>query len=195
MGKGERSAKDKIAQSQVDIQAFLAGLSKDNAAYGRQTLQPATDYWQKLLQGGQEAKIATGPYADLIGQSASSTRRGIEESLPMGGQREKALVSSRLDEQGQVARLYSGIQPMAAERLTTAAGIPYGVSVGFSGSAAPQIGAALNSYSQNESNNMNTATQFGRLAYNTATKASGGGGRTPSWNPNSGGDKSGGGKG
>lgn len=167
MGKGDDgpSEQDLIGQ-QIDIQKILANLSTENAAYGRSLLGPAADYWQSLLQGGQAARVAVGPTAQLIGQSGDATRRSIMESAPAGGQRDKALLQSRLGEQSDTARLYSGVQPMAAQNLTTIAGVPYGVSVGFAGSASPNIGASFQSMNAQSDRNAGAWSNVGRLAYN-----------------------------
>ena len=171
-----------LVKQQIDIKKMLANLSTSNAAFGKELLTPAADYWRSLLQGGQAARVAVGPTAQLIGQSGDATRRSIMESAPAGGQRDKALLQSRLGEQGDTARLYSGVQPMAAQNLTTIAGVPYGVSVGFAGAGGPNIGASLQSLNAGADRNASAYSNVGRMVYNMFGGGSGGyggSGRTP----------------
>lgn len=116
-------------------QAFTTGLG---------AWQPATDYWKGLVAGGQPARVAVGPYADLMSQETQATRNAIQQNMPRGGERNLAEAQTSIAGANNISRLYAGMQPLAAQNLATLAGLPMGVSTGLAGDVAGMANSIFN---------------------------------------------------
>ena len=183
-GKGKKAsgAANDLAQQQLQLQQKQFGLTQQQYGLGNKALGPSTDYWNALLKGGQAAVQATGPYASLIGQAAQGTRNSILSGTARGGEQNLALAQNSINQGNNVARLYAGMQPLAAQGLTQNAGAYFGSGAGVNPSA--NTGGAFANYA----NQGNLAAQggagFGSLLYNSMKKlqdlkGGGGGAYTP----------------
>src|SRR6266700_8246736 len=116
-GKKAQKQANKIAQQQLGLQQQQFGLTKQQTGLGNAALSPAATYFQQLLQGGQAARLAVSPSAQLIGQAGQGAQRAIQAGTPRGGEQNLALAQNRLGTAGQIANLYTGVQPAAAQGL------------------------------------------------------------------------------
>lgn len=170
-GKAGKNANN-LAQQQVDLQKQQFGLTQQQYGLGNQALGSAGSYWTNLLNGGQAAVQATGPYASLIGQSAEGNRQAIMASTPRGGEQNLAIAQNYNQAGNNIARLYAGMQPLAAQGLQQV-----GASYLGSGSAvnpSSNIGAASSVYGQQMQNAASGAAGYGSLLYNAMNKQNGG---------------------
>ena len=158
-GKKAGNAANQAAQQQLKLQQESFGLAKNQ-------LGPASDYWQALLKGGQAAVQATGPIASQIGQGAQGARTAIQALTPRGGEQNLALAQNYNTASNNIARLYAGMQPLAAQGLTQIGGA-------YLGGAQPSPGAGLASYISQQQMANQGASGFGSLLYNTLNKAGG----------------------
>lgn len=188
--QADRQAQQQLAiqQQQLALQRQQFGLTQEAFNLGKSAWLPARDYWQALMGGGQAARVAVGPSAELIGEVGDATRRTIGENLPRGGERNLATAQSQIGQQRDISRLYAGVQPQAAQMLGALSGQQTGASVGFNPQA--QIGLAPNVLSQAlyaQQAAQQGAAGFGGLLYQALNKrnqtgswwGSGSGGITP----------------
>lgn len=171
-GKKAQGQANAVAQQQLNLQKQQYGLA--NTA-----LAPASAFWQNLLRGGQAAVQATGPYASLMGQGAQGTQRAIQASTARGGEQNLALAQNQMQLGNNVARLYAGMQPAAAQGLTGIgqAYLGAGSSLGF-----PATMGGLGAAQMGMSNAQQGAAGFGSLLYNSLNKAQNqGGGKQPQY--------------
>lgn len=163
-GKKAQKAANQAAQQQLQLQQGMYGKANEQ-------LGPAASYWQALLKGGQAAVNATGPIASQIGQGAAGARTAIQAITPRGGEQNLALAQNYNTASNNIARLYAGMQPLAAQGLTQIGGA-------YLGGAQPNVGGALSNYiAQGQMANQG-ASGFGSLLYNSLNKLQnkGGGG-------------------
>ena len=161
-GKKAANKANAAAQQQLDLQKQSFGLAN-------QQLGPAASYWQALLKGGQAAVQATGPYASQIGQAAEGARTAIQGLTPRGGEQNLALAQNYNTASNNIARLYAGMQPLAAQGLTQIGGA-------YLGGAQPNPGAGLASYISQQQMAQQGASGFGSLLYNSLNKLKNNGG-------------------
>src|SRR6266704_3253597 len=178
-GKKAQNSANKLAQQQLQLQQGQFGLAKQQLGLGNAALAPASNYWSSLLQGGQAAVQATGPYASLIGQQGQGTRNAIVAGTPRGGEKNLALAENSMQTGNNIARLYAGMQPLAAQGLQGVAGEYLGSGAAFNPSA--NTGAAAGAYGMQSQNAAQGGQGFGSLLYNSLNKmrnpgGSGGGG-------------------
>jgi len=175
-GKKAQNQANKIAQQQLGLQQQQFGLTKQQTGLGNAALSPATQYFQSLLQGGQAARLATSPMAQLIGQTGQGAQRAIQAGTPRGGEQNLALAQNRIGTAGQISNLYTGVQPAAAAGLAGIGGQYLGSGAGFNPSA--NIGGALGQYGLSQQLASNAGGGFGNLLYNSLKKLQGGGSST-----------------
>lgn len=130
---------------QRELQEQQAALSGRAFELGAEPFEAATDYYSRLLEGGQTARLAVEPALAEIDFASEAARRGIEAQLPRGGERNLALAQSRVAQAGTRGKAYTGRQAEAAQALGALSSIPFGVSPSF-GSTAGGIGQGLLSY-------------------------------------------------
>jgi hypothetical protein len=169
-GKGKKSANsgNALAQQQLQLQQQQFGLAKQQTGFGNAALGPSTDYWKALLNGGQAAVQATGPYASLIGQAAAGTRNSIQAGTARGGEQNLALAQNSINQGNNVARLYAGMQPLAAQGLASNAGAYFGSGAGFNPQA--NTGGAFGNYANQGNMAASGGAGFGSLLYNSLKK-------------------------
>jgi len=165
-GKKAQHRANDLAQQQL-------GLEQSQINRGNAILQPASNYWSDLLKGGQAAVQATGPYASLIGQTGQGARLGILNSTARGGEQNLALAQNQMQTGNNIARLYAGMQPMAAQGLQ-------GIGQAYLGSggqlAFPASMTGLGASQMGLQNAQSGAAGFGSLLYNSLNKLRNGGG-------------------
>jgi hypothetical protein len=166
-GKKASNRANDLAQQQL-------GLQKQQTGLGNAVLGNASNYWNALLHGGQAAVQATGPIASQIGQAAQGTANSIRAFSPRGGEQNLALAQNQMQTGNNIARLYAGMQPMAAGALQ---GIG-GAYLGSAGTPSPYAAASV--YQQQLANAQQGASGFGSLLYNSLNKLQN---RTPGENP------------
>lgn len=164
---GKKAAKkaNDLAKQQLQLQQGMYGKANEQ-------LGPAGDYWGALLKGGQAAVQATGPIASQIGQNAAGARTAIQATTPRGGEQNLALAQNYNSSANNIARLYAGMQPLAAQGLT-------GIGSAYLGGAQPNTGGAGASYLGQQQQAAQGASGFGSLLYqslNKLNKGKGGGG-------------------
>jgi hypothetical protein len=179
---GGKKASNNLAKQQLALQQAQFGLTKQQFGLGNAALGPATSFWQDLLKGGPAAQQATGPYASLISQQGAGTANAIRGSTARGGEQNLALAQNQLNTGGNIARLYAGMQPAAAQGLTNIGGAYFGSGSALNPTA--NIGAGMQSYLQQQQMAQQGAAGFGGLLYQ-ALRKQGGSGAAPA--PTSGG--------
>ena len=117
---------------------------------------------------------ATGPIASQIGQVAAGARQGIMASTPRGGEQNLAVAQNYNQTSNDIARLYAGMQPLAASQLADIGRTYMGSGASFNPSASP--GAAAGLYGQEMGQAGQAGQGFGSLLYNAMNKARPGGG-------------------
>src|SRR6266704_4461361 len=162
-GKKAQNSANKLAQQQLQLQQGQFGLAKQQLGLGNAALAPASNYWSSLLQGGQAAVQATGPYASLIGQQGQGTRNAIVAGTPRGGEQNLALAENSMQTGNNIARLYAGMQPLAAQGLQGVAGEYLGSGANFNPSA--NIGGAFGQYGLGQQMAGAGAGQWGQQLY------------------------------
>lgn len=181
-GIGAGAAGGKKAQNaanqQLGLQKQQFGLTQQQVGLGNKALGGATNYWQALLNGsGNAAQQATGPYASLIGQNAQGARTAIQALTPRGGEQNLALAQNYNTASNNIARLYAGMQPLAAQNLQGIGQAYMGSAAGFNPTA--NTGGAMNIYGQEMAGGQQAGAGFGQLLYNALQnrggKSSGGG--------------------
>ncbi len=172
-GKKAQKQANQLAQQQLGLQQKQFGLTKQQVGLGNQTLAPASNYWQALLSGNRAAaQQATGPYASLQGEAAQGARNAIQASTPRGGEQNLAIAQNYNDLSNNVARLYAGMQPLAAQNLGQLGG-EY-LSSGASMNPNANVGAAYQNYAQQQQNAQQAAGGFGSILYQAMKKMGGG---------------------
>lgn len=173
-GKKAQNAANDLAKQQLALQQAQFGLTKQQYGLGNAALGPASNYWQALLKGGQAAVQATGPYASLIGQAGQGARQAIATGTPRGGEANLATAQSYNETANNIARLYAGMQPLAAQGLAQIGGEYLGSGSAVNPQASPY--AALGAYQMANQNAMGAGQGFGSLLYNSLNKLRQGGG-------------------
>lgn len=173
-GKKASNAANQLAQQQLKLQQDQFGIAQRQLGLGNATLAPASNYWKALLGGGQAAVQATGPIASQIGQAAEGARSAISALTPRGGEQNLALAQNYNQSANNIARLYAGMQPLAASQLQGIGGTYLGSGAAFNPSASP--GAAAGIYGQEMQGAGAAGQGFGSLLFNAMNKARTGGG-------------------
>lgn len=163
---------------QRELQEQQAALSGRAFELGAGPFQEATDYYSRLLQGGQTARLAVEPALAEIDFAAEASRRGIEAQLPRGGERNLALAQSRVAQAGTRGKAYTGRQGEAAQALGALSGIPFGVAPSFGGTAAGAGGSLLQYGLSQQQLAAQGASGAGRSIYQLSQKKNQGGGGT-----------------
>jgi hypothetical protein len=174
-GKKASNAGNQLAQQQLQLQQNQFGLTKQQYGLGNAALGPASNWYQDLLKGGQAAVQATGPYASLIGQSAEGNRNAIMAATPRGGEQNLAIAQNYNQAGNNIARLYAGMQPLAAQGLTQVGGAYLGSGSAVNPQASPYAAASI--YQSQLQNAQQGAQGFGSLLYNAMRKGGSGGGK------------------
>jgi hypothetical protein len=154
-GKKGSNAASQAANQQFQLQNQLFNT-------GMTAWQPAANYFQTLLSGNPTAVAqAVGPSRDLIQGQAQSTGQQLAQTLPQGGEANLAQAQNQLQASNNIARLYAGVQPSAAQALGQLAATPLGLS-------APNVGSGLkyNTHTQDTigQNKQGIGTGIGTLA-------------------------------
>lgn len=173
-GKKASGAANDLAKQQLALQQAQFGLTQNQYRLGNADLGPASNYWKALLSGGQAAVQATGPYAALISQAGQGARQSIAANAPRGGEANLASAMTYNDTANNIARLYAGMQPLAAQGLAQIGGEYLGSGSAVNPAASPY--AALGAYQMANQNALTGASGFGSLLYNGINKLRGGSG-------------------
>lgn len=169
---GGSGGKKGLAQQQEGLQSSQFGLAQQQLSKANAALAPSTNYWNALMNGGQAAVQATGPYASLLGQSASGTTQAIQASTPRGGEQNLAIAQNYNQLGNNVSRLYAGMQPAAAQGLAQNASALMGSASAFNPQASPYAAeAALGGSNQLKGA---SAQGLGSLAYKGGQSANAG---------------------
>lgn len=185
-----------------DVQKQQLALQQANSQYGKNLVgtgmstawTPAANYWNTLLKGGQAAVTAVGPYSDMIRNSTAATNTTLQ-GLPGGGERNLAIAQNQVGQANNLARLYAGVQPTAAQALGTLSQVPIGAGGSIINSSGPQIGAGVQSQLGNQGAKMQGGSGLGSLLYNGMNKNKNASGGAAGGKGGGGGGKSGGGGG
>ena len=159
MGKGGGGAAKWMKQLATDQQAMgkdWLALGKSYIEQTRPYLESAGNYWSTLLRGDKAAVgQLVGPSAENISGQYTAARKNIETFMPRGGERNLAVAGTDVGRASDIARLYAGVQPMAASQLAAlsgqgagAAGTVGGVGTGLTGQATSGGSSLLNYYAQ-----------------------------------------------
>lgn len=116
MGKGPNVPQSSI-NTQVGLQSTEADLLKRYSDIALPYLTSAGSYWSDLMKGGPAAQAATAPYAQRIAQQTDLAGRQIQQNLPAGGERNLALAQLPITKATNIANLYQGLGPTAAQQL------------------------------------------------------------------------------
>lgn len=168
-GKKAQNKANQLAQGQLQLQQNQFGLTKQQTGLGDAAMAPATNFWQSLLSGNRTAATqATGPYAAMQGEAAQGARNAIQASTPRGGEQNLAVAQNYNDLSNNVARLYAGMQPMAAQNLSQIGGQYLGSGAAFNPGA--NVGAAAQNYLTQQQNAQQAGQGYGGILYNALNK-------------------------
>lgn len=174
-GKAAQKQANAIAQSQLGLQQKQFGLTQQQTGLGNAALAPASNYWNALMQGGQAAQQAVGPYAAQLGQQAQGARQAIQSLTPRGGEQNLALAQNYNSLANNVGRLTAGMQPLAAQSLQQLGGAYLGSGAAMNPTAA--ISAALQNYGNQQNLAASGASGFGTTLYQAMNKLQNGAGQ------------------
>lgn len=167
-GKKAQKKQNEAAQQQLQLQRDQYGTAQKQLSLGNAALSPAQGYFNALLKGGQAARDAVGPYASLIGQAGQGTNNAILAGTPRGGEQNLAVAQNRINTGNQIAGLYHGMQPLAAEGLSGIGGQLLGSGAAFNPNA--NTGGAFGAYGQQQQNAQDSAGGFGSLLFHGLNK-------------------------
>lgn len=159
-GKKAQNKANNLAQTQLGLEQGM--FDKANPLLGQ-----ASDYWSALMKGGQAATQATGPYASLIGQQGEGTRRSIMAQSPRGGEQNLALAQNSMQTGNNIARLYAGMQPAAAQGLQGIGNAYLGAGQGM---AFPASMTGLGASQMGMQNAQGGAAGYGSMLYSAMNK-------------------------
>lgn len=178
-GKKGNSAASNAAnqQFQMQQQLFQTGLSD---------FTPASDYFKKLLSGDPtQVAGAVGPTSDILKGQAQSQAAQTAATMPQGGEANAAQASNNQSSYNQLARLYAGVQPGAAQELGQLASAPLGLS-------APNASSGLKFDTHQQEQQNQSKGQLGTGLGTLAVGASRGNGKGSSGSGGKGGSSKGG---
>ena len=178
-GRAGRSQRD-LATRQQEQQNLI---QQQQLAMGRQAWNPAFNYWNAIMQGGQAANVALGPEAQAIRGGFGTAQRNIEENLPRGGERNLGLAQLEIEKYGRLGNLPTIARRQAAGSLAQLSGIPFGVASAAGGQATSLAGNLLNYGVNQQQQALGGAQGIGELLYRIANKVGGGGGGSNNNNP------------
>jgi hypothetical protein len=141
--KGNNAAKD-AANKQFALQQQVLQFGQGLANQGMSAWTPASNYWQALLSGDpNKTAQAVGPTSDAIRQQSAASSAQLAATSPMGGEANAAQAANAAQTSNNMARLYAGVQPTAANALGQLSGIPLGAGISARGQGAPNVGSGL----------------------------------------------------
>lgn len=167
-GKKAQKKSNELAQQQLGLQRDQYGTAQKQLGMGNQALAPAQGYFNALLKGGQAARDAVGPYASLISQAGQGTNNAILAGTPRGGEQNLAVAQNRMNTGNQIAQLYKGMQPLAAEGLTGIGGQLLGSGAAFN--PGSNTSGAFGAYGNQQQNAQNAGQGFGSLLFSGLNK-------------------------
>lgn len=100
----------------------LGGVADDFLSTGRESYQPAIDYWSKLLSGDRQTiNEAVGPETTRIAQNYEGAKTAATQFAPMGGGRSQLLAEIPFQRGRDISALISSLRPEAAKQLSAIA--------------------------------------------------------------------------
>jgi hypothetical protein len=159
LGSKRSGAEKSALAGQQGIASQLQGQGQQLYGAGMPAMRSALNYYSTLLQGNRAAmsQAVAGPTAQLTdmyrGAERNLDRQGIR-----GGGRDLAQAELGRDRAGQLARLTTGVQPMAAGALGQMGSSAVGQGLGATGAAGGQYGQILG---QQFTNRQNTNQMWG----------------------------------
>jgi hypothetical protein len=161
------------AKEQLGLQKSVLNLGKDLTATGMNTAwKPAANYWSTLLSGNPTAvQEAIGPISEQMRTQSQAGINNLASSMPAGGERSLAVAQAQNQQYGNLARLYAGVQPQAAQALGQLSTIPMQTGAGIMGQGAPQVGAGLYAQQMAQNSAAQGMAGAGNLLYQSVNKA------------------------
>jgi hypothetical protein len=124
---GSRAAKSAMQRSPEELDALTANtaLARQSATQGSQLFSRsmpavgnALNYYQTLLSGNRAARTAAmAPEAESVANAYEGANQAINRGYVRGGVRDTALAENARAKAGQIARLTTGVRPMAAQGM------------------------------------------------------------------------------
>lgn len=133
-----------LSPAEQQAQRSSQQLSDLTAGQGRQmfnTAMPAVSntlrYYQTLLSGNKSARYAaTAPEAESVAGAYQGANEAIGRSYLRGGERDQAIAENARARAGDIARLTTGVRPMAAQGTMGVANTLLPTAAGSFGTAA-----------------------------------------------------------
>lgn len=141
-GKEQKQLAQETTREGLEASREFRGTSQDLMGAAMPAFEQATDYWNAIMQGGTAARQAVGPFIEQLSELYGGQRKSMETFLPRGGERNLALAGLDIQQTGDVARLFAGLQPQAAQQLAQLFGLGAGAAGQFAGAAAGALGPA-----------------------------------------------------
>lgn len=143
-GKKGAGAANRAAERQFQQQQEVFQFGKDLANTGLSAWKPAAGYFQSLLSGDPtQIAQAVGPTSDILKQQSQANARQLAATMPAGGEAAAAGAANAQNSYNNIARLYAGVQPQAAQALGQLSSVPFGAGASFAGMGAPNVGSGL----------------------------------------------------
>lgn len=119
-------------------------------------LQPATDYWSRILAGGPEMTAALSPEISRINAGYQQAGKVASQFAPSGGGRAAVMGELPFRRAADTSTLFSQVRPAAAQNLATTGTNLFGLGnqlnsiiqggFGNAGAGAGQTGSSLLNY-------------------------------------------------
>jgi hypothetical protein len=111
----------------------MLGAGMDTVSRGLQTMDPAAEYWQKILSGDTAAMTAaTAPTATMLSNIYGGAQNNVSTGAPAGGYRSVSMASLPQQQAAQVGQTLLSLQPTAAQNLASIGGAQGQLGLGVS---------------------------------------------------------------
>lgn len=148
MGSGERAEAKKLTKQQGEIAGQSVDLSKQITDLAMPWLEQAGSYYSDVTKGGRAMEKAMGPEVNAVSSQYTQALRGMQERLPPGGQRDRALRDWQIGRAGAIGGTYAGGAREALDRLAALGSGSTGMGLGGYGQAISGLGAAAQANAQ-----------------------------------------------
>lgn len=133
-------------QGQQTFQAGSGILGQGGQQFGggMQTFKPSLDYWNSILSGDPtKVQQYIAPMAQQISDAYAGAKTSADTQLPVGGGRSATMANLPFQQAGEVAKLYQGMQPTAANAIDNIASQMSSLALGQEGVGMQEQGQGL----------------------------------------------------
>lgn len=147
MGSGERKKATEATTAQNEIAKTQTDLSKKIFDTASPWYTLAGSYYGDVAKGGKDLQRVVAPQVNAASDQYTIALNAMKNSLPPGGQRDRALRDWQISRAGTMSDIYSGGVGNAIERMASMGGAGMGMGLGGYGNAANTYGNVSNAQS------------------------------------------------